>query len=103
VIGYSAHDLGDVTGPMREHVDYYFYSPIFPTGSKPGHAGVGVDELAGVCERSEVSVYALGGITPERVASCTEAGAAGVAVLSGIMEAADPAEAASAYVRQMKG
>lgn len=98
VIGYSAHDMGDVTGPMREEVDYFFYSPIFPTSSKPGHPGVGLAELAEACEASDVPVYALGGITPERTAACIEAGAAGVAVLSGIMKASDPAKAAEAYL-----
>ncbi len=97
-IGYSAHEASDVTGPIRKVVDYFFYSPIFPTRSKPGHPGVGLKALAEVCTQSVVPVYALGGITPDRVEACMEAGATGVSVLSGMMEANDAAEAARAYL-----
>lgn len=101
IIGYSAHEIGDVTGSRAEVVDYFFYSPIFPTGSKPGHPGVGLKTLADVCRQSVVPVYALGGVTPERAGACTKAGARGIAVLSGIIEASDPAEAAGAYLSQV--
>ena len=101
IIGYSAHELCDVTGPLSEVVDYFFYSPIFPTRSKPGHPGVGIDALAEVCTTSTRPLYALGGVTPRRTVACMEAGAAGIAVLSGIMEASDPAEAAEAYLSEV--
>lgn len=97
-IGYSAHEIRDVTGPLSEVIDYFLYSPVFPTSSKPGHPGVGLDTLADVSERSSVPVYALGGVTPERAGACIEAGAHGVAVLSGIMEAEKVAQAVDAYL-----
>lgn len=103
VVGFSAHAEADVVGPMADVVDYFFFSPIFPTSSKPGHPGVGESELGRICGASPVPVYALGGITPDRVARCKEAGARGVAVLSGIMDAEDPRTAAEAYlVRENK-
>ena len=40
----------------------------------------------------DLPVYALGGIEPGRVAGCRDVGAAGVAVMGGIMRAEDPAK-----------
>jgi thiamine-phosphate pyrophosphorylase len=99
VIGFSAHEEKEVTGPQAARVDYFFFSPIFPTESKPGHPGTGIKTLSRICGVTEAPVFALGGITPPRVESCLHAGAHGIAVLSGIMDAKDPARAANAYLR----
>lgn len=98
-VGYSAHTLDVAHASFDSGADYVFYSPIFPTESKPDHPGEGVDELSRVSEfLAPKRVYALGGITPDRIAQCMEAGAAGVAVVSGIIGAEDPASAALAYL-----
>lgn len=78
--------------------DAVLFSPVFPTASKPGHPGTGIGALAACCEATDVPVFALGGVTPESVASCLGAGAHGVAVLSGILDAPDPARAATHYL-----
>lgn len=99
LLGYSAHGLEDAVKACRAGVDYCFLSPIFSTTSKPGHAGRGVSWLADVCAAlPELPVIALGGLTPERVPPCLQAGAYGVAVLSGLMDASDPRAAAYAYL-----
>ena len=97
-LGYSAHHLLELPAPRRRAVDYVTYSPVFPTSSKPGHPGTGTAALRRFVEQVGVPVLALGGITPERVAACREAGAHGVAVLSGIMQSDAPAVAAARYV-----
>lgn len=96
-LGYSAHHVLELPPARRRTVDYVTYSPIFPTSSKPGHPGTGIDALRWFCRQAGVPVLALGGLTPERVALCRRAGAAGIAVLSGILYAKDPAQAARAY------
>jgi len=50
---------------------------------------------------AEVPLIAIGGITPENCAECIEAGAAGVAVLSGILHAKDPRAAAELYWKRL--
>lgn len=97
-LGYSAHHIMEVPPARRRVVDYVTYSPVFPTSSKPGHPGTGVAALRRFCAQSGGPVLALGGITPERARRCCAAGAAGVAVLSGILHATDPARAARAYI-----
>ena len=86
LIGYSAHTLPEAQQAKEDGADYIFFSPIFPTPSKPNHPGIGLDALSHVCkELAPLPVYALGGITPDRVQSCFMAGAYGVATLSGIL------------------
>ncbi len=99
VIGFSAHYLTEAKAAVSDGADYVFFSPIFASPSKPGYVGVGVEELREFCARigDDVPVYALGGITDERVEPCLEAGAHGVAVLSGILHEKDLRKAAESF------
>ena len=98
LIGYSAHDPTEAAEALGEGARYVTVSPIFPTGSKPGHPGIGLSALASwTAALAPAPVYALGGITPERAAACLQRGAAGVAVLSGLLHADDIAQAVRAY------
>jgi len=102
LIGYSAHEHVEAEGDRTQGVDYYFFSPVFPTSSKPDQPPTGIGPLRAFCQTaSPVPVLALGGITPERVSVCREAGARGVAVLSGIMDVETPRAAARAYLRAL--
>jgi thiamine monophosphate synthase len=58
------------------------FGPIFPTASKPGHPGVGLEALEEVVSSVPIPVYALGGVTPERVPQIADTGAHGVAGIS---------------------
>ncbi|MFB6271804.1 MAG: thiamine phosphate synthase [Salinibacter sp.] len=102
LIGYSAHEHVEAEGDRTQGVDYYFFSPVFPTSSKPDQPPTGVGPLRAFCQTAApIPVIALGGITPERVSVCCEAGAHGVAVLSGIMHVDPPRAAARAYLRAL--
>jgi len=102
LIGYSAHEHVEAEGDRTRGVDYYFFSPVFPTSSKPDQPPTGMGPLRAFCQAAAPSpVFALGGITPERVAACREVGARGVAVLSGIMGVETPRAAARAYLRAL--
>ena len=98
LIGYSAHGIHEGRAAVANGVNYLIYSPIFPTRSKPGHPGVGIKRLKAFCEAiPDVPVFALGGISPNRVAECLEAGAYGVAVVSGVFRAPNTGKAVDAY------
>ena len=95
--GYSAHEDSELQQDLTRF-DYLFFSPVFPTKSKPGHAGVGIDVLAEFCRRvAPKPVFALGGIMPERCEACLDAGAYGVAVISGILSAPSISAAVKAF------
>ncbi|MPZ27945.1 MAG: thiamine phosphate synthase [Micromonosporaceae bacterium] len=92
VVGRSCHDAAELARLTSE--DYLTGSPVFPSASKPGYGpALGIEGLAGLVRLAgDRPVLALGGVdTPERVADCLAAGAAGVAVMGAVMRAADPA------------
>jgi thiamine-phosphate pyrophosphorylase len=96
--GRAVHDEGEARRALAEGVSYVVVGPVFPTGSKPGHSGAGVATLARLVEVvAPTPVFAIGGLTAERVVEVVAAGAHGVAVLSAILGAPDPARAARAF------
>lgn len=102
LIGYSAHEEVGIAGDRALDVDYYFFSPVYATSSKPDQPPAGIPALRSFCRTAApIPTLALGGISPERVRACREAGAEGVAVLSGIMDAEVPVAATRAYLRAL--
>lgn len=98
LLGYSAHSVATGRSATKAGANYLFFSPIFSTKSKPGVAGVGVSALETFCSAmTGTPVFALGGITPDRVRACLGAGVYGVAVLSGVFEASNIQTAIQEY------
>jgi thiamine-phosphate pyrophosphorylase len=96
--GRAVHDEAEARRALAERVSHVVVGPVFATGSKPGHPGAGVEKLARlVTAVAPTPVYAIGGLTPERIGSVLEAGAHGVAVRSAILAARDLTRAARAF------
>ena len=75
--------------------DYVLAGHVFPSPSKPGLPPLGLDGLAAIAAAAPCPTLGIGGITPQRVAGVVQAGAAGVAVIGAIAEAASPRAAAA--------
>jgi thiamine-phosphate pyrophosphorylase len=98
----EVHNEGEARRALAEDAAYVVIGPVFPTGSKPGHAGTGLEALARLARMVvPVPAFAIGGLTPERVAPVLAAGAHGVAVRSAILGSPDPARAAGAFVEAL--
>lgn len=81
---------GGALGP-----DYLGVGPVFPTGTKADAAPVwGLERLARLRGESRQTLVAIGGVTVDNAGDCIRAGADGVAVVSAIIAAADPGQAA---------
>lgn len=92
LVGLSAHSLAECRAAARANADYATLSPVFATASKPGYGpALGFDALHAAAEIG-LPVLALGGVGPEEARACRAAGAAGVAVMGGLMHAPDPAK-----------
>lgn len=97
LLGRSVHNLPEARTAIRDAADYAVVGTIFPTTSKPGHAGDGLTHLRALADAlAPIPAYAIGGITAQNAADAIAAGAHGVAVRSAILAAADPAAAARA-------
>lgn len=99
LIGQSWH--GDSGAAMLGDpaLDYLSLSPIFLTESKPGYGpALGPEGIERATRLTTKALIALGGIAGDKVGSCRDAGAAGVAVMGEVMRATDPARAAAALV-----
>lgn len=80
LIGCSAHD--PISRQLVAGADFLIFGTVFASRSKPPDVKpAGVDALRVACASVAVPVLAIGGVTPERVAACRDAGAAGVAAI----------------------
>ncbi|MGN8050528.1 thiamine phosphate synthase [Curtobacterium sp. 22159] len=85
-------------------VDLLGVGVVHPTATKADHPpALGHEGFARLAAATEVPCVAIGGVTLDDVAPLRAAGAAGVAVVSGICAAADPGSSAAAFVAAWTG
>ena len=82
IVGYSVHNLAEAELAVAAGARYMVFSPVFPTASKPGHPGAGLNALRRICAALPLPVFALGGITVATAGSALDAGAYGIASIS---------------------
>ncbi|MDQ6785131.1 MAG: thiamine phosphate synthase [Actinomycetota bacterium] len=99
ILGLSAADAGQMASLAdwpAGTVDYLGVGPVRSTATKvDAGAPIGLDGLADACRLSPLPCVAIGGIDASNAAAAIHAGAAGVAVVSAICAAVDPARAAA--------
>jgi len=104
LIGVSTHSRAGARDAQTAGADFLLFGPVFDTPSKRLYGPPqGIERLREVCESVDIPVYAVGGISPERVSQVLGAGARGAAVVSGLMAAADPVEVLKRYGRELGG
>lgn len=93
LVGLSTHSLAEAAAADPAILDYITVSPVFTSISKPDHGpALGLDGLRAHASAARVPMLALGGVSTANAGSCRGAGAAGIAVMGGIMRAFDPLE-----------
>jgi len=85
-IGTSVHSVDDVRLAEKLGADYVFAGNIFETDCKKGLPGRGLEFLENVCKEVDIPVYAIGGITAEKMPQILGTGAAGGCMMSGFMQ-----------------
>ena len=102
VVGVSVHSVADAAAAAEGGASYLVAGHVWATPSHPGEAGRGCTWLREVVGASNaVPVVAIGGVTRDRVPEVLETGAGGVAVLGGIWNEPDPAEAVVDYIQAL--
>lgn len=99
LLGLSITHPSQMAAVDPDVVDYLGIGPVFPTGSKDDAApALGLDAFGRLCRETRLPVVAIGGITVENAGEVFAAGAAGIAVVSALSRAQDPAAAARALL-----
>ena len=91
LVGISVHGDRQIRALDAALVDYAIAGPLFASASKPGYGpALGSEGLRSLVSQARVPVLGLAGIEPANVADVIAAGAAGIAVMGGVMRAIDP-------------
>jgi thiamine-phosphate pyrophosphorylase len=97
LVGLSVESLAQLPAAERAPVDYYGISPVFATATKHDAArALGLEGLRSIRARTTRPLVAIGGIHAGNAAAVIAAGADGLAVVSALCAAVDPASAARA-------
>lgn len=103
IIGISAFDEKEAREAEKAGANYIGVSPIYTTPTKPElDKGVGLDGLRRIRQAVEIPLVAIGGLGPSNAYDVMMAGADGIAVVSAIVSADDPAESARAIKTEIE-
>lgn len=104
LIGVSTHTLAEARFAEDFGADFITFGPVFFTQSKAQYGEPpGLAALREICAAVSLPVFALGGVTPERVPACLDAGAHGVAAISALLDVPDIAAAVNAFAEALGG
>ena len=93
LVGVSLHTVTEAESIDPSAVDYAIAGPAFETPSKPGYGPeIGRKGLSEIARAAPVPVLAIGGLNATRAAEVMAAGPLGIAVMGGVMHAADPGQ-----------
>lgn len=102
IIGTSNALFDEAMLSVSQGADYVAVGTIFPTKTKENTRPAGLDMLRQVKASVNVPVVAIGGINKNNVTEVTSVGADALCVISAVVAALDPAEAARDIISAMK-
>lgn len=103
LLGVSCHDLHSARSAQEGGADFITFGPVFYTPSKAAYGEpVGTDSLGEAARVLSIPVFALGGITKDTVPEVIAAGAAGIALISAVLAAPQPAEKTAALLALLR-
>ena len=90
LVGRSVHSVDGAKIAEKEGADFLLVGTMFPSSTHPGEAAAGPRLITMITSVCSLPIIGIGGINESNVASVIEAGAQGVAVISGILKSSDP-------------
>jgi thiamine-phosphate pyrophosphorylase len=102
-IGISAESLADAVAAQQGGADYLGVSPIFATPTKTDAAApLGFAGLQTIRRAVHIPIVGIGGLNRQNAAAVVRCGADGVAVVSAIVAAEDPEQAARELLQAIR-
>ena len=102
-LGASVHSAAEALAAEHDGADWVVAGHVYPTASHAGMPGRGAALVAEVVSQSKLPCIAIGGVRPEHVGTLRDAGAYGVAAISGIWAAPSAEAAATDYLSHYDG
>jgi thiamine-phosphate pyrophosphorylase len=103
LIAVSTHTLEEAREAEQGGADFILFGPVYFTASKAVYGSPqGLSALKTIVDNISLPVYAIGGITLENIESTKNTGVRGVALISAIVSAANPKEAAEKMLQQLR-
>ncbi len=100
IIGLSVESVEQARAAAQLDIDYIAASPVFATPTKTDTASpLGLEGVLAIRRLTDKPLVAIGGINLDNAAEVLQAGADGLAVISAIMAAPDPCQAAREFCR----
>lgn len=99
--GCSIHSVNEAKEQEKNGAHFLLYGHIYETLSKENIPPRGLDRLRAVCQAVNIPVIAIGGMKRANVREVVQAGAQGIAVLSGVLLATDPLQTVMQYRTQL--
>jgi thiamine-phosphate pyrophosphorylase len=95
LLGASTHSLQEAYEAQRCGADFVLFGPVYFTQSKAAYgAPQGILALREIVEKISLPIYAIGGVNAQNVDETRKTGVRGVAVISAVISAEDPKDAA---------
>lgn len=96
LIGRSTHSLAQAEAALAEGFDYIGFGPLFPTPTKAGRPGIGLNDIAEMERRvgTKIPAFCIGGIKRSNLPEVLAAGARRVVIVSDLLSADDVENAA---------
>ena len=98
ILGVSTHSVEQARRAQADGADYVAVGSMFPTRTKPDFELVGPALARAVRPEIRVPLVGIGGITPDNAGEVIRAGADGVAVISAVCAARDPAATSADFL-----
>ena len=91
LIGRSTHSLAQARAALDEGFDYIGFGPLFPTPTKLGRPGIGLEDIAAMEQEvgSKIPAFCIGGIKRDNLHAVLAAGARRVVIVSDLLTADD--------------
>ena len=102
VLGRSTHSVAQARTAQADGADYIAVGSMYPTQTKPDFELVGPELIRAVRPETRAPLVGIGGVTRENVAHVIRAGADGVAVISAVCGAPDPAAATREFLAAIR-
>ena len=102
LLGRSVHSLDGARQAVADGADFLVAGTMYASRSHPGEPPAGPELIRQIAAIADMPILGIGGITPDNVGVVMQAGAAGAAVITNILAATDPEQAAARLKAAMR-